>query len=733
MARCCRATLPQARSRDVSARRGVKIVTLNILSAITQGSSSNPTLLRQLFSNVHSAVRYGRFGFHFVLSIQVYADTGYFAESLGYLRQVAQSGHPRHHVASVQLGAAYASQGKHELATGAYKSVLVERPHHAAALAGLAEAAYWRDKSAVASALAALRPAVDKAAQTWTDDAPAAPLEDEDEGEDATDFHRVQLLMQWATLSRMEKKSADFACVALPLVTVALGQVVQRQEFEMRKALPVVPGNVRETSGGGGVRAGKPATKPGSENPEHNLKEEAEEGEGGGAVNDKDSRERPRALVWKPGPVRPIVGKLDWQAGLRGQLFTLMLRLLQSTDVIVQVGRRAIFWHVVELVRCLLELGNPKEAAEVVAAAIRPDGFLRGLEKEDLRSVLANPDKAVLATMPGGSPIHGPATRENLLLGPASTAKLVPEADRDASAVVPSSEQHYPPPWRCVEEKDDDGMSGRVRSWRPNSRGSQGGSRRSRSRTLMELAERKNDGDAICALVRALSRTPGNNATWNLLQRVATEHGVETADGGFHGEQVEALVARHRERVQGLLYRAHDATTWNRSKQALKLYSQAHAARPDDALPILCLGTHTIRMVTVMETMVDHDGVCILQALACLHRYAELRKGQFAAGGTGSTTAGGGSKALEIPEAVLDQEVMYNLGRGYHHVGRPELAIEYYNRALRVEDERGHELRDWSGGGGVTKETAHNLCTLYKRVGATAMALRILNKYLSIG
>ncbi|CAN0521980.1 unnamed protein product, partial [Scytosiphon promiscuus] len=71
----------------------------------------------------------------------------------------------------------------------------------------------------------------------------------------------------------------------------------------------------------------------------------------------------------------------------------------------------------------------------------------------------------------------------------------------------------------------------------------------------------------------------------------------------------------------------------NRPKQALKLYSQAHTARPDEALPILCLATHTIRMVTVMETMVDHDGVCILQALACLHRYAEWRKDQAVAGG----------------------------------------------------------------------------------------------------
>ncbi|CAN0565566.1 unnamed protein product, partial [Ectocarpus sp. 12 AP-2014] len=74
----------------------------------------------------------------------VYAETGYLVESLELLRNVAQSKHPRHRLASVQLGAAYASQGKHELASDTYTVVLAERPHHAAALAGIAEAAYWR-------------------------------------------------------------------------------------------------------------------------------------------------------------------------------------------------------------------------------------------------------------------------------------------------------------------------------------------------------------------------------------------------------------------------------------------------------------------------------------------------------------------------------------------------------------------------------------------------------------
>ncbi|CAM9835014.1 unnamed protein product, partial [Ectocarpus sp. 8 AP-2014] len=612
---------------------------------------------------------------HMMLEVaKVYAETGYLVESLELLRNVAQSKHPRHRLASVQLGAAYASQGKHELASDTYSVVLAERPHHAAALAGIAEAAYWRGKGTVPAALSALSTAVKRATKAWTDGGLAAsPAEDDDEGEDATAFQRLQLLMQWATLSLMENNRADFACVAVPLVSVALGQLVQRQEFEQQKPPPVPPVRSQETARSGRAGPTKPGTPSGSKQGE-------------------------------------------------------------------QVGRRAVFWHLVEVVRSLKALGSSAEVKNLVDAASQPNGLLRGLEKEDLQAVVANADTAVLRTMPGGSPIHGPASREGFLLGPAITGDPSenPNGDDSPTAVALMSEQYYPPPWRCIEEKDDDGLPRRAgRAWRPPTRSLHGtGQRRSRGRALMELDERKDDGDAICTTVRALSRRPGNDAVWNLMQRVAMERGVEQADGGFHGEQVEALVSRHRERPQGLLHRAHDAAIWNRAKHALRLYSHAHATRPEEPLPILCLAMHICRTVTVMETMVENDGVCVLQALACLHRYAHLRKERVQSAGEEDPTVAStsGSADATIPEAVLEQEILYNLGRAYHQVGLPELAMEYYSRALQVKDERGDELRSWQGSDdGVTKETAHNMCALYKRNGQTAMALSVLNKYLAVG
>ncbi|CAB1121298.1 unnamed protein product [Ectocarpus sp. CCAP 1310/34] len=669
---------------------------------------------------------------------KVYAETGYLVESLELLRNVAQSKHPRHRLASIQLGAAYASQGKHELASDTYTVVLAERPHHAAALAGIAEAAYWRGKGTVPAALSALTTAVKRATKTWTDGGLAAfPAEDDDEGEDATTFQRLQLLMQWATLSLMENNRADFACVAVPLVSVALGQLVQRQEFEQQKPPPVLAVRSPETARGGRAGPTKPGTPAGSKQGE----QVKEVGEGAGAMSDQATRAKQRSLLWKPTkPVRRILGKLDWQVGLRGEVSTLTWRLLEATDVIAQVGRRAVFWHLVEVVRSLKALGSSDEVKKLVDAASQPNGLLRGLEKEDLQAVVTNADTAVLRTMPGGSPIHGPASREGFLLGPAITGNLSanPNGDDSPTAVALMSEQYYPPPWRCVEEKDDDGLPRRAgREWRPPTRSLHGtGQRRSRGRALMELDERKDDGDAICTTVRALSRRPGNDAMWNLMQRVAMERGVEQADGGFHGEQVEALVSRHRERPQGLLHRAHDAAIWNRAKHALKLYSHAHATRPEEPLPILCLAMHICRTVTVMETMVENDGVCVLQALACLHRYAHLRKERAQTAGEDDPTVAStsGSADATIPEAVLEQEIMYNLGRAYHQVGLPELAMEYYSRALQVKEERGDELRSWQGSDdGVTKETAHNMCALYKRNGQTAMALSVLNKYLAVG
>lgn len=660
----------------------------------------------------------------------MYGETDNVAESVLFLRQVARSMHPRRHLAGVQLGAAYAAQGKHELASDIYSAVIEGCPQHAAALAGLAEAAYWRGKGAAPKALSELNRAIEKFTRTWAGEQPQPPVEDDDEGEEAYGFQRLQLLIQWATLSRMTGNAANFASVALPLVSVALGQMDQRAKFDMEQTVAAHAPHAAKGRERRGTGPDGEVNEPGSKQ-QDNMADEGLQGEEGEA-SDKDGSTMLRDVQWRPTSSPLLLPRRRWQAGLPGKISTLALQLSGTMDVVGRVGRRAIFWHVIELIRSLRELGFPKDVEVIASAALSQTGFLRSVEREDLQVVAGRDNLVVLRSMPDGCPIVGPASRQGILMGPVRGANPAPESGGDTVFAAPT-EQYFTPPWRCVEERYDANMPQRGgNGWRSGTRSS-AGPRRSRSRALMELAERKKEGDAICTIVLALSRTPGNDAMWNLLQRVASERGVDAGDGGFHGEQVEALVGRHREQAQGLIYRGHDAAMWSRAKQALKLYGQAHALRPAEPLPLLCLGTHIMRMVTIMETMVENDGVCVLQALACLHRYAELRKSHptnVVGGITGSSSS---LSASAVPEAVLEQEILYNLGRGYHQVGLDELAMEYYNRALRVEDERGAELRNWHGGNGVTKETAHNLCTLYKRCGSTAMALGIMHKFLAVG
>lgn len=627
------------------------------------------------------------------------------AESVIFFKQVAHSGHPKRLLASFQLGAAYTTLGKHELAADAYTAILDERPSHAAALAGLAEAAYRRGRAAAPSALDKLTPAMEKATTEWYGTERSLPQEDDEYGEEAIGFQRLQLLLQWATLSRMSDHIVDFACVALPLVSTTVAQMDQRQRHEIQKvATGSIATALGDTKSHGQAperrREGKPATGD----------ERCEEIEGTPA---RSRGERMRSTPWKPRPVPSLLSEPGWLTGLPSKISSLTLHLSGTMDVVALVGRRALYWLAIELVRALIELGSSDDVAVVASACQNQNTFLRGVEREDFRLVAKGNPMTVLRSMPGGSPILGPTTRESFLRGPCPS-------DSPESAVDSTWEQYLPPPWRCVEEKDDEGVPRRPsRSWRPSTRATSG-PRRTRSRALMELNDQENDGDAICTIVRSMARAPGNNAMWNLLQRVASERGVDAGDGGFHGEQVEALVGRHREQPQGLLFRAHDAVMWNRSKQALKLYSQAHILVPEEPLPYLCLSMQIIRMITTMESLVENDTKCILQGLCCLRRYTELRKGQ-------------GMSKLAIPQAVIEQEVVYNLARTYHQVGLDERAIDCYNQALQLEDERGQELRSWHGENGLTMEAAHNLCALYKKAGSTAMAISIMHKYLTVG
>ncbi len=82
-------------------------------------------------------------------------------------------------------------------------------------------------------------------------------------------------------------------------------------------------------------------------------------------------------------------------------------------------------------------------------------------------------------------------------------------------------------------------------------------------------------------------------------------------------------------------------------------------------------------------------------------------------------------KESEIAEER--QEAHYNMGRMYHMLGLPHLAIPYYELALDEAEYSGRSERE-----DIVLDTAFNLQTVYAAAGNVKLAEKITTKYLSI-
>lgn len=132
---------------------------------------------------------------------------------------------------------------------------------------------------------------------------------------------------------------------------------------------------------------------------------------------------------------------------------------------------------------------------------------------------------------------------------------------------------------------------------------------------------------------------------------------------------------------------------------ALKYFLEYHVQRREP-LSALLIGVTILAMAA--QRTVDKHHHLILQGLAYLLTYKQLRK--------------------------CDQEAYYNIGRAYQMLSINNLAIEYYEKALKcgpITTCKKHGVVD------LTKETAYNLYVLYKEQ-SPEIARRYIMKYLVI-
>jgi general transcription factor 3C polypeptide 3 (transcription factor C subunit 4) len=101
-----------------------------------------------------------------------------------------------------------------------------------------------------------------------------------------------------------------------------------------------------------------------------------------------------------------------------------------------------------------------------------------------------------------------------------------------------------------------------------------------------------------------------------------------------------------------------------------------------------------------------------------------------------------------MEEVRMYQEVLYNLGRGFHDVRLYHLAAAQYEKALQLarehpalarpplpnshQQQQQQQEEEERVGLNVTREAAHNLVLIYRRSGASDLALDIMQSFLML-
>ena len=80
---------------------------------------------------------------------------------------------------------------------------------------------------------------------------------------------------------------------------------------------------------------------------------------------------------------------------------------------------------------------------------------------------------------------------------------------------------------------------------------------------------------------------------------------------------------------------------------------------------------------------------------------------------------------IDINEASIKQEILYNLARLFDESNLPHLSIGLYYKVLDLHDQIPKNKFN------LTSEAAYNLMIIFKRSGAKELALEIMKKHLT--
>lgn len=202
-----------------------------------------------------------------------------------------------------------------------------------------------------------------------------------------------------------------------------------------------------------------------------------------------------------------------------------------------------------------------------------------------------------------------------------------------------------------------------------------------------------NDHQNAFNFIRDFCMKYPSNKCWNILDLV-----INSIDDNTHVKFLSRLFQREPNIVKNL-FLGNNFLISGRYIVALKYFIEYHD-QCREPLSAFLIGI-TLLIMAAQRTMDKHHNL-ILQGMAYLINYQHMRK--------------------------CDQEAYYNIGRAYHMLSINNLAIEYYERALKcppVTICEKHGVMD------LTRETAFNLYLLYKD-HSPLVAKQYLYKYIVI-
>ncbi|GJF00510.1 TPR-like protein [Phanerochaete sordida] len=122
--------------------------------------------------------------------------------------------------------------------------------------------------------------------------------------------------------------------------------------------------------------------------------------------------------------------------------------------------------------------------------------------------------------------------------------------------------------------------------------------------------------------------------------------------------------------------------------------------------PVICLSLAIASLGRAMQRQADNRHHLITQAMAYLSKYREIR-------------------GEDAPD-----EVEYNFGRAFHHLGLLTLAVKHYQNVLQQAERRVQANPEADCG--LAREAAYNLSLIYVTTGATPLAQDLYRRWLSL-